>query len=103
MALVTGPFLGRIASLIGLGLQVSLFAFNFSCQTHYISYSSKIYGFQFLHLSSTTHNDLSTKFLFYFIVGLQEKWWCIINHLCFLIFQIIDIFLNYHTYSKQLN
>ena len=31
----------------GLGLQVVLFAFNFSCQTHYTSQSSKINDFHF--------------------------------------------------------
>jgi len=34
-------------SLTGLGLQVALFAFNFSCKTHYTSQSSKINGFHF--------------------------------------------------------
>ena len=33
--------------LIGLGLQVALFVFNFSCQTHYTSQSNKINGFHF--------------------------------------------------------
>ena len=34
-------------SLIGLGLQVALFAFNFSCRTHYTSQLNKINDFHF--------------------------------------------------------